>query len=80
MNPMQFSIYKGTGGSHGALQLNFQRPHFYFGKLKSFDGMFEGKSVYEETDGKRKLKEGWKEREGCIFLDIAPTKDKNVYI
>ena len=35
---LQYSIYKGTGGNHGALQLNFQKPHFYNQKQKDFTG------------------------------------------
>lgn len=75
MNPMQYAVYKGTGGKFGAVQFNFQRPHFYSGKQKDFTGA----SCFEEVDGRRRLKEGWKEREGCVFLEIAPTVDKNTY-
>lgn len=75
MNPMQYAVYKGTGGKFGAIQFNFQRPHFYSGKQKDFSGS----SCFEEVDGRRKLKEGWKEREGCVFVEIAPTVAKNKY-
>lgn len=75
MNPMQFAIYKGTGGKWGAIQFNFQKPHFYSGKLKDFTGQ----TAFELVDGRKKLREGWKEREGCVFVEIAPTTDKNKY-
>lgn len=76
MNSLQYAIYKGTGGKFGALQFNFQKPHFYNGKQKDFDG---GEALDWETGGRPTLKPGWKEREGCIFLEAASTKDKNVY-
>jgi hypothetical protein len=75
MNPMQYAIYKGTGGKHGAVQFNFQRPHYYNGKQKDF----VGELAFEVKDGKRVLKDGWQQREGAIFLEITSTKDKNVY-
>lgn len=79
MNPLQYAIYKGTGGKHGAIQFNLQLPHYYKGKDKSFDGRFQGESIFEVVDGRPRLKEGWKIREGAIFLEIASAKDKNVY-
>ena len=72
---LQYSIYKGTGGNHGALQLNFQKPHFYNQKQKDFTGDI----ALEIKDGKKTLKPGWKEREGAIFLEITSTKEKNIY-
>lgn len=69
--PLQYSIYKGTGGKFGAIQFNFQKPHFYNQKEKDFTGA-------QALEGGRR-KEGWKEREGCIFLEITSAKDKNVY-
>lgn len=75
MNPMQYAIYKGTGGKHGAIQFNFQRPHYYNGKQKDFTG----DTAFELKEGKRQLRDGWQPREGAIFLEITSTKDKNVY-
>lgn len=74
MNPMQYAIYKGTGGKFGAVQFNLQRPHFYQGKTKDFTG-------HQALDEQGKRKEGWKDREGCIFLEITSAKagQKNVY-
>lgn len=72
MNPLQFSVYKGIKGKFGALQFNFQNPHYYNGKLKDFTGA----EAYGED---HKLKEGWKQREGCVFLEITSTKEPNVY-
>lgn len=75
MDPLQYAVYKGTGGKFGAIQFNLQQPHFYAGKQKDFTGS----EAFEFVDGKRKLKEGWKLREGCIFLEITSAKDRNVY-
>lgn len=71
---MQYAIYKGTGGKHGAVQFNLQPPHFYQGKTKDYKG-----TLAFNDEGR--LKEGWKAREGAIFLEITSTKDgqKNVY-
>jgi hypothetical protein len=77
MDPLQYAVYKGTGGKFGAIQFNLQNPHFYCGKQKDFSGS----EAWEFVDGRRKLKEGWKLREGCVFLEITSTKpgQKNVY-
>jgi hypothetical protein len=72
---LQYAIYKGTGGKHGALQLNFQKPHYYKDKLKDFTG----DQAFNNKDGKWELLPGWKVREGAIFLEIASTKEKNEY-
>ena len=71
INPMQYAIYKGKGGQWGALQFNFQPPHFYKEKEKDFSG---AKALING-----KLQDGWKEREGAIFMEIASTKEKDVY-
>lgn len=71
MTPLQHAIYKGTGGKFGAIQFNLQSPHYYKGKQKDFTG----KTAF--VDGK--LAEGWRQREGCVFLEITSAKDKNVY-
>lgn len=68
---LQYAVYKGTGGKFGALQFNLQKPHYYKDKAKDFTG----NQALE--DGK--LKDGWKVREGCVFLEITSAKDKNVY-
>lgn len=71
MNPLQYAVYKGTGGKWGAVQFNLQPPHFYREKEKDFTG------AVALVDGK--LAEGWKTRDGAIFMEITSTKDKNVY-
>lgn len=74
MNPLQFSVYKGMGGKWGAVQLSFQPPHFYKGKEKDF----KGTSALDEN-GRLKRDDGWKEREGAVFVNITSPKGKNVY-
>ncbi len=71
MLPLQHAIYKGTGGKFGAIQFNLQLPHFYHGKQKDYHGNFA------LSEGK--LQPGWRQREGCIFLEITSAVDKNVY-
>jgi len=70
-SPLQYAVYKGTGGKFGALQFNLQKPHYYRDKAKDFTG--------EQALDNGKLKDGWKIREGCVFLEITSAKDKNVY-
>jgi hypothetical protein len=79
MLPLQYSIYKGTGGKHGALQFNFQPPHYYKGLGKSVKKDFTGQEAMDFTDGRPKLKEGWKTRDGAIFLEITSAVGKNEY-
>jgi hypothetical protein len=71
MNSLQYAIYKGTGGKYGCVQFSLQKPHYYHGKQKDFSG--------SEALQDGKLKEGWKIREGCVFMEITSAKDKNVY-
>ena len=75
MNPTQYSIYKGTGGNYGAIQFNLQLPHFYKDKQKDFTGQ----EAFEIVDGRKRLRDGWKEREGAVFLEITSAKGKNEY-
>jgi hypothetical protein len=72
IKPLQWQVYKGTGGKHGAVQFNLQRPHFYQGKTRDFTGA-------KALDESGRLREGWRIREGAVFLEITSTKDKNVY-
>jgi hypothetical protein len=58
-------------GKWGAIQLNLHPPHFYSGKTKDYTG-------YEAMENGT-LREGWKLREGTIFMDITNASDKNVY-
>lgn len=77
MNSLQYAVYKGTGGKFGAIQFNLQVPHYYRGKEKSFSGKdSHGDSIFTDE---RRLKEGWKIREGAVFMEITSAKDKNVY-
>jgi hypothetical protein len=74
MRPLQYAVYKGMGGKFGALQLNFQEPHYYEVNGKKRD--FTGDQALDTTG---KLQDGWRVREGAIFLEITSAKDKNVY-
>lgn len=69
---LQYAIYKGMTGKHGAVQFGYQKAHYYQSKQKDFDGN-------QALDENGRLVEGWKIREGAIFLEITSTKDKNVY-
>lgn len=75
MQPLQYAIYKGTGGKHGAIQFNFQPPHYYMGKQKDFTG----EEALELGEGRPHLKDGWRSRDGAVFMEITSTKGKNEY-
>jgi len=81
MQPLQYPIYKGTGGNYGAIQFNLSLPHYYKEKERSFDGLdHKGLSIFERSEtGRLHLKEGWKTREGAVFMEITSTKGKNIY-
>lgn len=73
VRPIQFNVYKGMGGKHGAIQFTLQPGHYYHPQTKTRD--FTGNLAF---DGSR-LKDGWKVKEGAVFIDITSTKDKNIY-
>lgn len=70
--PLQYSVYKGVSGKFGALQFNLQKPHYYKDKSKDFTGALA-------LDNFGKLKEGWKQREGAVFIEATSSTGKNVY-
>ncbi len=79
---LQLAFYRGLGGKFGALQFKLNPPHWYVSrpglqKLKNYEGPF--------------LKDQWTKdypdltyddlttREGCLFLEAAPTIGKSIY-
>jgi hypothetical protein len=72
--PLQYAVYKGMSGKFGAVQLNFQPAHFYREKEKDFDG-------HRALDDNGRLLEaqGWRQREGAIFVEAAPATGQNKY-
>lgn len=80
IQPIQYAIYKGMGGSNGAAQFNLQSPHKYCPVCKKRDytgEKFECGGTPEQAHPKEKLLV----REGCVFLEVTSVKDgqKNVY-
>lgn len=70
--PIQHSIYKGLSGKMGAVQFKLSAPHYYKDTQKDFTGT-------EALDSNGRFKEGWKTREGCVFMDIASATGPNIY-
>lgn len=70
--PLQYAVYKGMGGRFGAAQLNFQKPHYYRDREKDFEGRVA-------LDSTGRLQEGWKLREGAVFLEATSPSGKNSY-
>lgn len=61
-------------GKFGAVQFNFQPAHYYREKEKDFDG-----SRALDQDGRLLENQGWRQREGAIFVEVAPTTGQNKY-
>lgn len=72
--PLQYAVYKGMSGKFGAVQFNFQPPHYYREKEKDFTG-----DRALDQDGRLLEQAGWKQREGAIFVEVAPTSGQNKY-
>jgi len=67
-------------GKWGALQLNYQKPHYYVKsnpKLKNYEGKFIPHDWLEHYPSLSK--DDLTSREGALFLEITSTKDKNIY-
>ena len=83
MKPNQYALYKGTGSKWGAIQFQPQPPHFFNkSKAKDFQGTVDAKNdraAFTVVDGKVTLKEGWKTRDGCIFLEGTSSVGPNKY-
>lgn len=72
--PLQYAVYKGMSGKFGAVQFNFQPAHYYREKEKDFDG-----SRALDQNGRLLEDQGWRQREGAIFVEAAPTTGQNKY-
>lgn len=72
-NPLQWAVYKGTGGRFGALQFKLQGPHYYNNQGQKD---YTGRLAFDE-DGR--FKDGWKIREGAVFMEITSANGKNSY-
>lgn len=80
MPPLQFASYKGMSGSHGALQINLQKPHFYIEKnpkLKNYEGKFIPKEWLVANPNL--TKDDLLSREGALFIEMCSATGKNVY-
>lgn len=77
--PLQFAIYKGMTGKFGALQTNFQPPHYYrVGSDGRNEKDFKGDRALDHS-GRLKDADGWKQREGAIFLEVTSANGPNKY-
>ena len=79
MEPLQLSFYKGLKGTQGAIQFNYQRPHFYIKsnpKLKNFQGKFIPDHWNQEGTY---MKEDLSSREGALFMEVCSAIGNNEY-
>lgn len=76
MRPLQYAIYKGMGGKFGAVQFNFQSPHYFQGRQKDFSGAL---AMETSPEGMTSMRQGWSIREGAIFVEISSAVGKNQY-
>jgi Whirly transcription factor len=72
--PLQYAVYKGMSGKFGAVQLNFQPAHYYREKEKDFTG-----ERALDRSGRVLEAEGWRQREGAVFVEVAPPSGANKY-
>jgi hypothetical protein len=84
MQTLQLSFYKGMGGKHGAIQFNFQKPHFYLKnapKIKNFEGEFITKNMETKAADLHTTcsVDDLVSREGAIFMDATSATGPNVY-
>jgi hypothetical protein len=90
LNSLQLSFYKGMGGKHGAIQFNFQKPHFFLKnapKIKNFEGKYI--TDYMKTQVAEMGKETGRlitcnaedltSREGALFMDATSATGPNIY-
>lgn len=68
----QHAIYKGAAGRGGAIQFTPSRPYYY----KNNERDYKREKAFDSS-GKRNT--GWKERAGCVFMEVAPAVGKNEY-
>jgi hypothetical protein len=73
--PLQYAIYKGVRGNFGAVQFNFQRPHYY----KATDTKDKDYNGIKALDGSGKLQDGWRQREGAVFIEATSAVGNNQY-
>lgn len=78
--PSKFVVYK----KNSAVQFQLQPFHLTNGKLRDFEGRLDegsdpGFAFTKDEEGRVRLKDGWSEREGAIFMDMAPAKGERVY-
>lgn len=71
MRQLQYAIYKGKGGKFGVLQFKPQEAHYYCPDCRKKHFKIEPC----ECGSTKKLDT----REGCIFLEVANTLDKDNY-
>lgn len=81
--PLQWGVYKGVGGRHGAAQFKLVAPHFYCSQCKS-KNFNTTEFACKDTDGEPKSpcpQAKMVERAGSILLEATSTKEgqKNVY-
>lgn len=75
MKPTQWAVYKGLTGKNGAVQFNLQLPHYYTDDKrvpKDFTGS-------QALDSLGKIKDGWKQREGAVFIEMSSAIGPNQY-
>lgn len=79
---LQLAFYKGLSAKFGCLQFKINPPHWYVSKpglarLKNYDGPFI-KDIWLKEHPDLNA-DDLVTREGCLFLEAAPTVNKNEY-
>jgi hypothetical protein len=90
VKPIQWAVYKGMGAKHGAVQFNLMEAHYRCGTCKKryLTGATVAKAnatfkpvpcPARDTDSHTACNGELSIREGCVFIEMAPTVGKNKY-
>lgn len=81
---LQLAVYKGINSKHGAIQWNFQKPHYFLKnapKIKNFDGAFITKAMEAKAAELHTTcsADDLVSREGALFMEATSATGPNVY-
>lgn len=74
MRPLQYAIYKGKSGKFGAVQFNFQPPHYYCSSCKAKNYTNDSHPATQSGCQGEMI-----QREGAVFMEITSATSPDVY-
>jgi hypothetical protein len=76
---LKLQFYKGSGGKWGAVQMSFQDPHYFCPACKKKDFVTDRETECVGNEERAHVPTKTKSREGCVFIEVAKTLEKDVY-